>query len=400
MSGGSSVPPQSPTPIPGVGQFVQRYNPAGDAALTVDKRLVFARVATSSADSSDFLFRRQANYSGGKTGYVCAAISGLTTVAPGTESFEWTANFILDNSGTSEDRSENLALAWSAIKRSTGRTLAGFGQITDLSGPNPGNTSVVTEFDIYSNGGDKNENRIFLDLQNFAAGKGKGGTGEPGTVSHGIRAISSDGSPITNGYTAANGVYHCFHGRGKAPGGVLLDDIGQRAIGVNLSAATYSNVAVALGKGQAIAFDFADGVHHRALSLKPGGQLAWTTSNGDVVLISDDGQIQAKGDVTVPYGAKIGLDASIGAIPSRHLSIVGDRLVYTTPRGAVFGVDDGGSAFCANDFTSGAKIACKTINANSVSDPASPGNGDLWYNSEKNTLHCYVNGAVKTIVTE
>lgn len=401
LVGSSSLPPQSPSVIPGFGKVVENFKDSGEPALTLSRRLIFARASTSGDDGADVRIHRSADYRGESPwrGFVNSALTVTTNVSPGAASFEWSGNFILDNSGTSDDGSENVALAWSAIKRSTGRTLAGFGQITDLSGANPRATSVVTEFDIYSNGADDNEQRIFLDLQNYAASVEKGGDGAPGVASHGVRAFSADGSPIINGFTAANGVYHCFHGAGTAVGGVLLDDVGKRAIGVNLSGGVYSTVAMALGRGQAIAFDFGDGVYRRSLSVKPGGQLAWTTPKGDAVLISDDGQIQTKGNVTVPFGAKIGLDAAIGAPPSRYLSVVGTSLTYTTTKGHVFSIDDSGNTSCANDFTSRAKISCAVIRPKHDGDPASPVEGDLWYNSVTNTFRCFMNGAIRTILS-
>lgn len=306
MTSGSSLPPQSPIGISNVGTLVDNYKGGGSPALALSNRLVFARAQAASMDSSDVRINRDANYAGGAPwrGYVNAALAVTTTVSPGTTSFEWAGNFIMDNFGTSEDRSENLALAWSSIKRSTGRTLAGFGQITDLSGHDPVTTSVVTEFDIYSNGSDKHSNRIFLDLQAFRADKGKGGDGTPGTVTHGVRAISADGSPITNGYTAGEGVYHGFHGQGVAEGGVLLDDVGRRAIGVDLSAAEYSSVAVALGSGQAIAFDYAEGSFSRHISVSEG-RFAYTTPKGEVFKVNDRGDMTALGDVTVAGTAHV-----------------------------------------------------------------------------------------------
>jgi hypothetical protein len=349
MADGSSLPPQRPTVIPGVGQFISSVEGVGESALSLSNRLTFARASTSNTDGSDIRIVRNANYSGDAPwrGFVNSALAVTTTVSPGTTSFEWAGNFILDNFGTSADGSENVALAWSAIKHSSGRSLAGFGQITDLSGPDPVTTSVVTEFDIYANGTDVHENRIFLDLQNYAASPGKGGTGEPGTASHGVRLISADGSPITHGFTAADGVYHCFHGRGTAVGGVLLDDTGNRAIGVNLSGATYSGVAMALAQGQAIAFDFAGESYHRSLSVKPGG-----------------------------------------------------FLTYTTGKGSVFGVDDNGNAYCANNFSSMVKITCGVISPKLYGDPVTPVDGDVWYNTTTKTLRCFIGGAMKTIATE
>jgi len=292
--------PQLPAALPGVGRFVGNYAGTGSPALALDNRLIFARAEPSSKDSSDIRIHRSANYSGGADwrGFVNAALAVTTTVSEGTHSFEWAGNFILENFGTQADDSENLALAWSAIKRSTGRTLAGFGQITDLSGADPQTTSVVTEFDIYSNGSDAHGNRIFLDLQAFAANTGKGGDGSPGTVTHGVRAVSADGSPITNGYTAGSGVYHCFHAQGEAPGGVLLDDVGSRAIGVNLSAATYTTVAMALAPGQAVAFDNGADGFSRTLSFNQGS-FTYSTAEGAVFRISDRGDIDASGDVSV-----------------------------------------------------------------------------------------------------
>ena len=43
-------------------------------------------------------------------------------------------------------------------------------------------------------------------------------------------------------------------------------------------------------------------------------------------------------------------------------------------------------------FPSDGKLVVPVMTA----DPASPTNGQIWYNSTSNTLKCYVNGAVKT----
>ena len=123
MADSSSFPPQRPTVIPGVGQFFPGVEDTGEPALSLSNRLTFARASTSGADGSDVLIRRTADYSGGGPwrGFVNSAIAVTTTVSPGTTSFEWAGNFILDNYGTSADGSENVALAWSAIKHSSGR---------------------------------------------------------------------------------------------------------------------------------------------------------------------------------------------------------------------------------------------------------------------------------------
>ena len=105
--------------------------------------------------------RREANYTGGTTGYVNSALRAKTIVQPGTQSYEWTILGQCENYGTAADNSENVAGYFQARKYSTGKTFGLLNELIDYN-PNPTTSSVAQELDLRVVGTDANNSRLGL----------------------------------------------------------------------------------------------------------------------------------------------------------------------------------------------------------------------------------------------
>jgi len=147
-------------------------------------------------DIGNVQFTRLANYTGGTTGFVNGALRATDTVSAGTNAYEWTATFIMNNNGVAADNSQNVALYSQSNKIGTGSTWGHVNQLNEIAATaNPVNASVVFENSINANGTDTNHNRILMD--NIASKQNSGGASPE--VDYAFR--------ITNSQEGSTGAY-------------------------------------------------------------------------------------------------------------------------------------------------------------------------------------------------
>lgn len=214
------------------------FQGSGNPGLLLTGRLPIARAATAANDGNDLQVQRTANYTGGTNGNVNSALGATTSVAGGCKTYEWTASFVLDNSSTTADGSQNVALSFMTKKHASGLSWGAIGQMQDQNGADPIGASVCVELDLAGDGTDAHNQRVVLDL--VCVPFTNVGSGGSGVISYGARVAGGGGGTCTWGWSVGNNVTVGFHGYGSTPGGTLLDDIGSRANGIDLSAATYT----------------------------------------------------------------------------------------------------------------------------------------------------------------
>lgn len=168
------------------------FEGAGVASLTISDSILIAHDngATGSTDVYSFGVLRRANYTGGSGGFVNSAARFETYASAGVTAYEWTGVFLLDNSGTSGDGSENVALYMLSHKRSTGKTWGAVIELIDYLA-DPAASSVGLELDMSTTGTDASTQRVGLDLW---ARPRTGST----SVTYGLRFNSDTNATLTN----------------------------------------------------------------------------------------------------------------------------------------------------------------------------------------------------------
>lgn len=232
------------------------FNLPGYQTATLSNTYIVNRKGTV-ADSPTQRIRRETNYTGGANGYVNAALRTDTVVGAGAKNYEWTLLSVLDNSSTTADGSENVAIYGQSIKRSTGTTWAGCFEIRDehTAGNSVGASlgveiSAVTTTPSTDTGYLRNGVNV--------AGIATGGVSDWGrgfwTSSNGnmrFREAFSNTAPYTKAVFFNSGAGQTAAGETPA----LIRDTGSAMYGVDLSGAAYSTgVAIRLGDGQKIEF--------------------------------------------------------------------------------------------------------------------------------------------------
>lgn len=217
----------------GIGSMLLTPNAYGFGAPailnnTVQKPVLLTRsVAPNAQDAGDFECYRNANYTGGTTGFVNPCFYSYTVVQPGTRSFEWSTLVRLDNYGVLADASENTALYAQARKLGTAATFGFVAEIYDQTA-NPVAGSVTSEFDMSAKGADTNNNRVIMDL--FARNSWDTTATES---AWGLRLN-------TDAYT-------------KIKNGIMFN--GHYGNGINFVGSTIDSTAITLGDGHALAYD-------------------------------------------------------------------------------------------------------------------------------------------------
>lgn len=230
--------------VSNVPQLTQNFQGTGQPGMIIGSGttggFIMGRIGgTASTDVADVFVTRNANFTGGTAAFVNSAFKASTTTVAGITSYEWTGLFTMDNFGTSTDGSQNLALYTRAIKESTGRTWANTFELDDKS-TDPTVTSVTTEFDMFANTTDANNQRVIIDV----VGGRIGGTGTTPTIGNGIRIGPASGSSanatFVNGVTFQSSVTTDINVTGGvAASGAVITDSGTHAYGLNLGG-TYS----------------------------------------------------------------------------------------------------------------------------------------------------------------
>lgn len=217
-------------------------------------RLVW-QTTTGGGDAPTFQFARNTTHSGGTPGVVCNALNVSATVAAGVTNYEWSFLAQMDNSAGA---GENVAVYAQAIKRARGPTWAGCFEIQDKNGDDPAQGGTLgIELAVSANGADTSFQRIGLHV---AMGKNnpggttcEWGTGVytgAGADSRYARAFYNDGPVrLAAFFNAADS------SNGALAGNATFLDTGKSTYGIDLSAATYTGVAMRLAAGQGIAFD-------------------------------------------------------------------------------------------------------------------------------------------------
>lgn len=148
--------------IGGITGITLDYQGSGIPAITATPMTFTADTAATSTDVANYTFLRQANYSGGSSGFTNNALRAYTSVASGVTDFEWTFLSVMDNSATA---GENTAIYGQGKKKSTGATWAStFEAIDETSVANPSTGLVGAEVDIRANGTDNNNSRVGVDV--------------------------------------------------------------------------------------------------------------------------------------------------------------------------------------------------------------------------------------------
>jgi hypothetical protein len=217
-------------------------------------RLMWQTV-TGGADAPVFQYARNTTHTGGTAGVVCNALNVSATVGAGVTNYEWAFLAQMDNSAGA---GENVAVYAQAIKRARGPTWAGCFEIQDKNGDDPAQGGALgIELAVSANGADTSFQRIGLHVamgKNNAGGSTcEWGTGiytGAGSDSRYARAFYNDG-PTRLGvfYNAADS------SNGALAGVATFLDTGKSTYGIDLSAATYTGVAIRMAAGQGIAFD-------------------------------------------------------------------------------------------------------------------------------------------------
>lgn len=249
---------------------------------------------TVADDDNKHSFVREANHTGGTTGYVCTNVTVSTTAGKNNTNFEWAFLAIMNNDA---DVGENVAIYGQGNRRGLGPTWAGVFEATDKTNlPNPTSALVGIEVDIFANGTDANINRIGVDA---IIGKGSTGTGDAAPEAY---AAFRSGKAL--GSRAGGEWLHSLVIDSAKTAGIRMRQAGQ--MGIDFSEATFSdtvpNMAIRLKGGQRINLNSAD---PRTLRYEAATTtLRYATSTATLFEIGDDGSVRASGEIRV-VGSKV-----------------------------------------------------------------------------------------------
>lgn len=249
------------------GKLVASKNESGSAVLTAPSdngtSVILRKDVTTPNDSDSFQIRRIASYTGGKKGFVGAALRVISdTVSTGTN-YEWSIVGIVNNN--SPAGVENVGVYGQGNMKSSGGTWGGCFEACDMSyGDNQGKGELVgCEVDCYFNGPDTESNRYGLQV---IAGDAKynrtGNAGEVGTATYGIRVASQPGGAANNfvaGVVVASATVDAF--QANSTGQRALHVLGSYGVGVETYGATLTGPALRAGAGQAVSFTQDDRVN-------------------------------------------------------------------------------------------------------------------------------------------
>jgi len=285
---------------------------AADGGRWKRLRLIW-QTTTTGADVPTYQFARNTTHSGGTPGVVTNALNVSTTVGAGVTNFEWAFLAQMDNSATA---GENVAVYAQALKRAQGPTWAGCFEIQDKHTADPAAGGALgIELACSANGGDTAFQRIGLHI---AMGKNNAGgtTCEWGTgVYAGAGADSRYARVFYNDGPTRLGVFYnaADSSNGALAGVATFLDTGKSTYGVDLSAATYSGVAMRMAAGQGIAFDTTGSP---ARIRKAGSNLAFE----NVPALFSGGRVQMNTGFGMPASGNTAATASAGtsgALPAQ-----------------------------------------------------------------------------------
>lgn len=112
----------------------------------------FVQNNVSATDVANITIIRRADYAGGSPGFTNNALRVLSYVGEDTDTFEWAATFICDNSASA---GENVGSYSIGLKRGTGPTWGALSEVKEMSPVNnPTTGTVAHEFDVSVNGTD------------------------------------------------------------------------------------------------------------------------------------------------------------------------------------------------------------------------------------------------------
>lgn len=224
---------------------------SGSPGLTVpDGGLIFIQAAGGPAGVGAVRGQRKANYTGGTPGVVNSAVFGLTEVGANVATYEWAGLLHVDSSATG---GQNVGGYLKGSKRAAGPVWGGVSEVKAYVGSS--GVAVAHEFDIWAIGPDPTNSRIGVDI---VIGKG-GQTGDSPAAFCGVRIGPQDGDTVNGSF--ANGLFMF----GLVNAGVLLQNQGTWGIlfgatsniatGIDFAAATFSSIAMRLGRGQAMSLE-------------------------------------------------------------------------------------------------------------------------------------------------
>lgn len=225
-------------------------------------------VASTGADGVDFDFRRIASYTGGTFGFVNATLRTFTTVAAGTNSFEWPMLCVLENSASLADNSQNSCGYFQAHKRNGGGTWALTAELLDHNA-DPVSPSVTFEHDLQVKGTDVHAARVIDDLW------GKSDDGNAAVISNAFRLNTDAHTILTNGVTTQG--------------------------------ATISNAAFAMGTGQKFCLD---GITCANAISQTGGAISLTAPGGVLTGPLLASNLATTGNINLTGGNKFCLDGT------------------------------------------------------------------------------------------
>lgn len=175
-------------------------------------------------DFAEFYVERDANYTGGTSGYVNTAGRFKTAARAGALSYEWSLVGIMDNYSTSSDNSENVGIYAQAIKNSTGKTFSHVAELIDKGGANPSTSSVAQELDLVAIGGDASRQRIITYM------KAASYDGNPARVDTGL-LLTTDNIASYNSGIGLSGFYNEYYINSGSSGNLYIKPNGATSLG-------------------------------------------------------------------------------------------------------------------------------------------------------------------------
>lgn len=175
-------------------------NAAGTAPLDLpgttqgryEKRLLINQNDSESDDYSTVQIQRDANYTGGTSGFVNSALRANTVVRSGVQAYEWAIVGSVDNYSASGEPTGIYAqgIRRSGASATWGATL----EFRDESGSaNPSVGCVGVEVDVWANGTDSSNSRVGIDVT-IGRPTGANASGSQNETAYGVRVVAKNNS--------------------------------------------------------------------------------------------------------------------------------------------------------------------------------------------------------------
>lgn len=151
---------QAVTPLPVPPNTITGTVPGLDTTTGIG----FRKATATSTDGNNVLIVRDAEFSGGQSGFVNTALQVATYAKAGITSYEWAGLFYLYNDGVLADAAQQTGLYSRVIKAATGSTWAATFECDDANTALATGPCVALELDVYANGSDTSSNRTGLHI--------------------------------------------------------------------------------------------------------------------------------------------------------------------------------------------------------------------------------------------